>query len=86
MLTFSTVADVMKPSLIGTSAAIVNGITFIIAGVLISRPGVRIGWGIDAGIEPQSLALAQYASLPLLVALVIALALPFFMKETFPKS
>ena len=86
MLSFSTVADVMKPSQIGTSAAIVNGITFIVGGILISRPGVRLGWGIDAGLEPKSLALAQYASWPLLAALVIALALPFYMKETYPKS
>lgn len=86
MLSFSTVADVMKPSQIGTSAAIVNGITFIVGGILISRPGMRIGWGIDAGIEPQSLALAQYASWPLVALLVIAFALPFFMKETYPGS
>jgi hypothetical protein len=86
MLTFSTVADVMKPSQIGTASAIVNGITFIVGGILISRPGVRIGWGIDAGIEPKSLAIAQYASVPLLAALVIAFALPFLMKETYPKS
>jgi len=76
----------MKPSQIGTSAAIVNGITFIVGGILISRPGVRVGLGIEAGIEPRSLALAQYASWPLLAALVIALALPFLMKETYPKS
>jgi Sugar phosphate permease len=86
MLSFSTVADVMKPSQIGTSAAIVNGITFIVGGILISRPGVRIGWGIDAGIEPQSLALAQYASWPLIALLVLAFALPFFMNETYPGS
>ncbi len=86
MLSFSTVADVMKPSQIGTSAAIVNGITFIVGGILISRPGVRIGWGIDAGLEPQSLAIAQYASWPLVALLVIAFALPFFMKETYPGS
>jgi hypothetical protein len=86
MISFATVADVMKPSLIGTSAAIVNGITFIVGGILISRPGVRIGLGIDAGVEPQSLALAQYASWPLIVVLVIALALALSMKETYPKS
>ena len=85
MLSFSTVADVMHPSQIGTSAAIVNGITFIVGGILISRPGVRIGWGIDSGIEPKSIALAQYASWPLIIVLVVALALPFFMKETYPK-
>jgi hypothetical protein len=86
MVGFSTVADVMKPSQIGTSAAIVNGITFIVGGILISRPGMRIGLGIEAGLEPQSLALAQYASRPLLAALAIALALAFYMKETYPKS
>jgi hypothetical protein len=86
MLAFSSVADVMKPSLIGTSAAIVNGITFIVGGILISRPGMRIGPGIEAGLEPRSLALAQYASRPLLAALAIALVLALVMKETHPKS
>jgi MFS family permease len=86
MLAFSTAADVVKPIQIGTSAAIVNGLMFIVGGILISRPGVRIGLGIEAGIEPKSLALAQYASWPLLAALVIGLALSFFMKETYPKS
>jgi hypothetical protein len=86
MLTFSTVADVVKHSQIGTSAAIVNGITFLLGGILISRPGVRIGLGIEAGIEPKTLALAQYASWPLLAALAIALALALSMKETYPKS
>jgi hypothetical protein len=86
MLAFSTAADVVQPSQIGTSAAIVNGIMFIVGGIMISRPGVRIGLGIDAGIEPKSLEIAQYASLPLLVALVIAVALSFYMKETYPRS
>jgi cyanate permease len=86
MLAFSTVADVMKPSQIGTSAAIVNGITFIVGGILISRPGMRIGLGIDAGIEPRSLDLVQFASRPLFATLAIALALAFYMKETYPKS
>jgi MFS family permease len=86
MLAFSTAADVVKPSQIGTSAAIVNGIMFIVGGIMISRPGERIGLGIEAGFEPKSLGLAQYASVPLLVALIIALALSFYMKETYPKS
>jgi MFS family permease len=85
MLAFSTAADVVRPSQIGTSAAIVNGIMFIVGGIMISRPGVRIGWGLEAGIEPRSLELAQYAALPLIVALVIALALTFYMKETYPR-
>jgi MFS family permease len=85
MLAFSTAADVVQPSQIGTSAAIVNGIMFIVGGIMISRPGMRIGLGIESGIEPKSLELAQYASVPLLVALVIAVALSFYMKETYPK-
>jgi hypothetical protein len=52
----------MKPSQIGTSAAIVNGIAFIVDGILISRPGMRVGLEIDAGIEPPSLELVQFAS------------------------
>ena len=86
MLAFSTVADVVQPHQIGTSAAIVNGIMFIVGGIMISRPGMRIGLGLEAGLEPKSLALAQYASVPLLVALVIAIALNFYMKETYPRS
>jgi MFS family permease len=86
MLAFSTAADVVRPSQIGTSAAIVNGIMFIVGGIMMSRPGVRIGMGLEAGIEPKSLELAQYASLPLLVVLAIAIALSFYMKETYPKT
>ncbi len=83
MLSFSTAADVVKSFQIGTSAAIVNGIMFILGGVLISRPGVRIGMGIEANVEP-GLAIAQYAALPLVVALVLALLIVLFMKETYP--
>jgi MFS family permease len=86
MLAFSTAADVVQPSQIGTSAAIVNGIMFIFGGILISRPGVRIGMGLEAGITPKSLELAQYASWPLIIALVVALVLSFGMKETYPTS
>jgi MFS family permease len=86
MLSFSTAADVVQPSQIGTSAAIVNGIMFIFGGILISRPGVRIGLGLEAGIEPKSLELAQYASLPLVIALVLALVLSLVMRETYPTN
>jgi uncharacterized protein YacL len=84
MLAFSTAADVVQPSQIGTSAAIVNGIMFIVGGILISRPGVRIGLGLEAGLAPASLELAQYASVPLIAALVVAALVSFFMKETYP--
>ena len=85
MLAFSTAADTVTPNRIGTSAAIVNGIMFIVGGIMISRPGVRIGLGIDAGIEPKSLELAQYAARPLMVAIVLALAIAFAMRETYPR-
>ena len=58
---------------------------FIVGGIMISRPGVRIGLGIDAGIEPKSLELAQYAARPLMLAIVVALAIAFAMRETYPK-
>ena len=67
------------------SAAIVNGIMFLIGGIMISRPGVRIGLGIEAGIVPKSLELAPYAAWPLMVAIVLALAIAFARRETFPK-
>jgi MFS family permease len=86
MLAFSTAADVVQPTQIGTSAAIVNGLMFIVGGILISRPGVRIGLGLDAGIEPKSLELAQYAALPLLIALALSIVLCLVMKETHPKA
>jgi MFS family permease len=84
MLAFSTAADVVKPYQIGTSAAIVNGIMFIVGGILISRPGARIGWGLESGLEPKSLELAQYAGLPITVALVVALVVSVVMRETYP--
>lgn len=86
MLAFSTAADVVEPRQIGTSAAIVNGIMFILGGILISRPGMKIGVGIEQGMEPASLQLAQYASLPLVIACVLALVLAFVMRETYPPS
>src|SRR5690606_38738355 len=86
MLAFSTAADVVQPSQIGTSAAIVNGLMFILGGILISRPGIRIGLGVDAGYEPASLELAQYASVPILVACALAVVIAVVMPETYPRE
>ena len=86
MLAFSTAADVVTPNRIGTSAAIVNGIMFIVGGIMIQRPGVRVGWGIEAGIERGTLELAQYAGWPLMLAILIALGLAMVMRETYPKQ
>jgi MFS family permease len=86
MLAFSTTADVVAPNRIGTSAAIVNGIMFIVGGIMIQRPGVRVGAGIEAGMEPRSLELAQHAGRPLMLAILIALGIALVMRETFPKQ
>jgi hypothetical protein len=75
---------VVQPSQIGTSAAIVNGIMFILGGILISRPGARIGLGLEQGVEAGTLEAAQFAGWPLLVALIIALVLAVLMRETYP--
>ena len=85
MLAFSTAADVVQPSQIGTPAAIVNGMMFLVGGIMISRPGVRIGLGLDADLTPRSMELAQFASRPLLLGIIIALLIAVFMKETYPK-
>jgi hypothetical protein len=78
-------ADVVKPNQIGTSAAIVNGIMFIVGGSLSAGPA-RIGLGIEAGIVPKSLELAQYAARPSMVAIILALAIAFAMREPFPEE
>ena len=74
-----------NPFWAGTSAAIVNGIMFILGGVLIARPGVLGSRAIERGLEAATLELAQAAGRPLLIALIVALVLAFLMKETYPK-
>jgi MFS family permease len=86
MLAFSTAADVVEPEHVGTSAAIVNGVMFIMGGILISSPGVRIGVGLQRGIQPSSLGLAQFAGWPLLLALCLALVIAALMRETYPRE
>jgi predicted MFS family arabinose efflux permease len=86
MLAFSTAGDVVKPENIGTSAAIVNGTMFIMGGIMISRPGVRTGLGLDTGIEPKTLELAQYVCRPLLIGICIALVIALLMRETYPSA
>jgi MFS family permease len=85
MLAFSTAADVVEPRQIGTSAAIVNGIMFIVGGLMISRPGARVDRAIDLGIERGTLDLVQYAAVPLIAACAVAFLLSLAMKETYPE-
>lgn len=86
MLAFSTAGDVVQPQHIGTSAAIVNGIMFILGGLLISRPGFKIGVGLEQGMAPASLEIAIYASTPLVIAAAAALLIGMVMKETYPRG
>jgi len=86
MLAFSTASDVVEPENIGTSAAIVNGIMFLVGGIMISRPGVRIGLGLEEGVPPSSLELAQYAARPLLIGVCVAFVIALLMRETYPTT
>ena len=86
MLAFSSAADVVEPKYIGTSAAIVNGMMFIVGGIMISRPGLRVGLGQAEGLAPASLDLAQFAARPLMLAVLIALVIAVFMRETHPEA
>jgi MFS family permease len=87
MLAFSTAADVVAPDQIGTAAALVNGTMFIVGGILITRPGMRVGSWMAAHDGPADyLSLARFAALPLLVALAIALVLAVVLKETYPRG
>lgn len=86
MLCFSTTADVVKPEQIGTSAAIVNGIMFIISGLMIEAPGARIVQGVAEGIPRGTMEMVQFAGLPLVMVLFLPLTLSFIIKETYPKK
>jgi hypothetical protein len=83
MLAFSTASDVVESKYIATSSAIVNGIMFLTGGVMISRPGMRIGLGLEEGIAPRTLEIAQYASRPLLLGICVALIIALLMRETY---
>lgn len=84
MLAFSTAADVVEPVHIGTSAAIVNGLMFIVGGLMISRPGLRSSLALDAGIQSGTLEMAQFAGRPLLLGVCAAFVIALLMRETYP--
>lgn len=91
MLNFPIGADLVKPALIGTSAAIVNAVQFIFGGLIMVIPGrVLSGAGLIARIaEIESTATPsvsdyQWAIVILPIALFIALILFYFLKETYP--
>jgi MFS family permease len=84
MLAFSTAGDVVEPRYIATSAAVVNGTMFILGGIMISRPGVRIGLGLQESVAPGSMELAQFAARPLLLGVCVAFIVALLMRETYP--
>jgi MFS family permease len=85
MLAFSTAGDIVKPALIGTSAAIVNGTMFLVSGILIARPG-SIAGSLAAAGAPVTLELAATAARPLLLGLAIALVLAMLIRESYPRT
>lgn len=85
MLAFSVAGDIVKPALIGTSASIVNGVMFLVSGLLIARPGSIISQALAANM-PVSLELAELAARPLIVGLVLALVLASVIRESHPRA
>lgn len=91
MLNFPIGAELVKPSLIGTSAAIVNATQFIVGGLIMIVPGrVLSGTGliahvgqIKAAVEP-TVNDYQWAISILPIALFLALILFLFLRETYP--
>ena len=63
-----------------------NGIMFLVGGIMISRPGVRIGIGLDSDLAPRSMELAQFASRPLLLGVGLGLLIAVLMRETYPRT
>ena len=76
----------VNPHQIGTSAAIVNGIMFIVGGLMIQAPGSRVITGMEEGIKRGTMEMAAYAGLPLVIVLGVSIILAFILKESYPKD
>lgn len=93
MLNFPIGAELVRPGLIGTSAAVVNAVQFIVGGIIMAIPGqVLSGSGPIAriaNINPEQLNIAptisdyQWAISVIPLALCGALLLFVFLKETY---
>ncbi len=91
MLNFPIGADLVRPALIGTSAAIVNAVQFIVGGLIMAVPGrVLSGTGLIARIAEMEGTAAgtatdyQWAMLIIPLVLGGALILFLFLRETYP--
>lgn len=95
MLNFAIGADLVKPSLIGTSAAVVNAVQFIVGGIIMAIPGqVLSGSGPIARvahINPERVAVSltitdyQWALGIIPLTLCGGLLLFVFLRETYPE-
>ncbi len=93
MLPFAIAADLVPVTLVGTSAALVNAVQFIVGGIMMAIPGrVLSGTGLIARIaeiEGTSAGTAsdyRWAIIVYPIALVGALILHLFLKETYPNN
>lgn len=93
MLNFPIGAELVKPALIGTSAAVVNAVQFIVGGVIMAIPGrVLSGTGMIArvgeieGTAAGTVTDYQWAMLINPIVLGIALVLFLFLRETYPSD
>ncbi|HHA19007.1 MAG TPA: MFS transporter, partial [Methylophaga sp.] len=91
MLNFPIGADLVKPALIGTSAAIVNAVQFVVGGLIMVVPGrVLSGTGLIARVAEIEGSVTptvndyQWAIAILPITLFIALILFYFLRETYP--
>lgn len=77
MVAFQMAADLVPSEDVGSSAAFVNGLMFIIGGFLMNVPSSLLGKH-DQNVN--------YAYLPFVGALVIAFILALIQRETFPRE
>lgn len=94
MLNFPIGAELVNPSLIGTSAAVVNAVQFIVGGIVMAIPGrVLAGTSLIArfaDIDPVRVVAAptindyQWSLVIIPIVLTVALFLFLFLKETYP--
>lgn len=93
MLNFPIGAELVKPELTGTSAAVVNAVQFIAGGIIMAIPGrVLEGTGFIARFaEVESEAVRtvvdyQWAMVISPLVLALALVMFLFLRETYPSD
>ncbi|MCZ6719085.1 MAG: MFS transporter [Gammaproteobacteria bacterium] len=93
MLPYAIAAELVPASLIGTSAAIVNAVQFIVGGIMMAIPGrVLSGTGLIAriaeieGNSPGSTSDYRWAIVVYPMVLGLALIMHLFLRETYPSG